>query len=77
MGKALLGGPLIKKYLRTVQKNRSAQRASLAAWGPGARLRAPVGSRGKVPGGVPGGECEAPGSSCVFQCRNNIFNANL
>ena len=34
----------------------------LAAWGPGARLRAPVGSRGKAPGGGSGGSApEAPG----------------
>ena len=44
MGKGLLGAPLIKKHLRTVQKNRSAQRTSIAAWGPEAHLRVPVGS---------------------------------
>ena len=31
------------------KKSKRATRASLAAWGPGARLRAPVGSRGKAP----------------------------
>ena len=39
----------------------SAQREALIGWGPGARLRAPVDSRGKAPGRGPGGE--APGSS--------------
>ena len=57
------------------KKSKRAMRASLAAWGPGARLRAPVGSRGKAPGGGPGGE--APGSSWAFQCRNRISDANL
>ena len=43
------------------KKSKCATRASLAAWGPGARLRAPVGSRGKASGGGPGGEApEAP-----------------
>ena len=50
-------------------------RASLAAWGPGARLRAPVGFRGKAPGGGPGGG--VPGSSCAFQCGYTISNTNL
>ena len=68
MGKGWLGASLIK-LLRTAQKKlKSTTFANLApglaAWGPGARLRAPVGSRGKAPGGSPGGE--APGSSCVF-----------
>ena len=40
------------------KKSKGATRASLAAWGPGARLKAPVGSRGKAPGGGPGGEAQ-------------------
>ena len=31
-----------------------------------------MGSRDKGPGGGSGGE--APGSPCVFQCKNSIFN---
>ena len=57
------------------KKSKRATRASLTAWGPGVRLRAPVGSRGKAPGGGPEGE--APGSSCAFQCGYSISNANL
>ena len=57
------------------KKLKRATRASLAAWGPGARLRAPVGSRGKALDGDAGGE--ALGSSCAFQCRNSISHANL
>ena len=52
-------------------------------WGPGARLRAPVGSRGGAPGGGPGGG--APGSSWVlavfrwkrmglWACFDTVFN---
>ena len=52
------------------KKSKRATRANLSAWGPGARLRAPVGSRGKAPGGD-------PGNSCAFQCRNSISHANL
>ena len=33
----------------------------LRAWSPGACLRAPVGSRGKAPGGGPGQHRDAPG----------------
>ena len=57
------------------KKSKRATRASLVAWGLGARLRAPVGSRGKDPGGGLGGE--APWSSCAFQCGYSISNANL
>ena len=57
---------LIKKHLPKVQ----GMRASLAVWGLGARLRAPVGSRGKAPGGGPGGE--ALGSSRASQYRNRF-----
>ena len=39
-----------------------ARSASLNAWGPGARVRAPDVVQGQSPGGGPGGE--APGSSC-------------
>ena len=75
MGKGWLCAPLIKEALAQSAKNRRATCASLEAWGPVARLRAPVGSRGKAPGGGPGGE--APGSSCAFQCGYSISNANL
>lgn len=44
---------------RSVAERSVAER--ITAWGPGARLRAPVGSRGKAPGGGPWGS--APGSS--------------
>ena len=37
MGKGWPGAPLIKKCLRKVQKSKRAMRASLAAWGPGAK----------------------------------------
>ena len=66
MGKRWLGALLIKNRLHKVQKKKqSAQRARALRRGVRARLRAPVGSRGKTPGGGSGGE--GPGSSCAFQ----------
>ena len=48
MGKGWLGAPLIKKDLRKVQKKKKkrAIRASLTVFGPGTRLRVPVGVQG-------------------------------
>ena len=59
------GAPLIKKRLSKVQKIGARN----------AREPCDVGSREKAPGRGPGGG--APGSPCVFQCRNSIFNTNL
>ena len=39
---------------------------TLTAWGPGARLRTPVGSRGNAPGGCPGGNAPPPESSWIL-----------
>ena len=49
------------------KKSNRGTRASLAAWGPGARLRGPGGVQGAKP----------PGSSGAFQCGYSISNANL
>ena len=62
-GKGWLGALLIK-CLGTVQKIEASNARKPWVWGPVARLRAPVGCRGKAPGGSAGGE--ASGSSCVF-----------
>ena len=51
-------------------KSTQAARESFTAWGPGARIRAPVGSRDKAPGGGPGGE--EPGSSRIY-CLNLFY----
>ena len=62
MGKDWLGAPLIKEVSVCAKCKKEARlHASLATWGPGARSRALVGSRGKAPGGGSGGK--APKSS--------------
>ena len=58
-----------------VQKNEA--RSACGPCGVGSRdpLKGTGGVQGQSLCGGPGGE--APGSSCVFQCRDNIFNANF
>ena len=51
----------LSKLLAHSERSERSGAERITAWGPGARLRAPVGSRGKAPGGGPGGS--APGSS--------------
>ena len=45
----------IAEALLTFTQSERSER-SVAAWGPGARVRAPVGSRGETPGGGRGGK---------------------
>ena len=70
-GVTLLEGARGQGMVRCVLKSKRATRASLAAWGPGAGWRAPVGSSGD-PGAKP------LKSSCVFSTqKTTFFNANL
>ena len=54
-----------------VERSERSERSVLTAWGPGARSRALVGSRGNAPAGVQGAEPpEAPGFSGFFRPQN-------
>ena len=74
MDKEWLGSPSIKKHLRKVQRIEA--RNAREPFGVGSRgpLNGPSGVQEQSSCG--GLEGEAPGSFCVFQCRNSIFNAN-
>ena len=55
---------ILAQCKKTIERSERSERSVITAWGPGARLRALVGSRDKAPGGGRGGG--VPGSSWVL-----------
>ena len=74
VGKGWLGAPLIKKRLCKVQKIEACNTREPCSVGSTGPLKGPGGVQGQSPWWR--SRKRSPGSSCAFQCRYSISNAN-